>query len=296
MAAKNKQPETILLAREGDGTIQLTFTIPWSEINSKMTTVAADMAQNIEVPGFRKGKAPLKQVLDKIPREHLVEHTLQEILPKYFSQAIETHNIKPAMYPKFELISAENEKDWQIRAITAEIPDIKLTDYKKEITGAIAAKKIWTPQKGEKKDDKKTLSQEEKEQIALNTLLEKAEITIPHVLVEQEVDAKLAGLLERLETLGLSLESYLASTGKNPQELREEYSAQAKETLKLELILNFVAQNEKVEITDEEVNAFIKAAEADPNFGKNMDKSQQESIVRSVLRKRKVLSMLANLG
>ncbi len=296
MAAKSKNPESISLAREDDGTIQLTFTIPWLEVNSKMTTVAAELAQNIEVPGFRKGKAPLEQAINKIPREHLIEHTLQEILPKYFSEAVEIYKIKPAMYPKFELISAENEKDWQIRAITAEIPDIKLVDYKNEITGAIAAKNIWTPKKGEKKDSQKTLSQEEKEQIALSTLLEKSEITIPHILVEQEVDAKLASLLERLETLGLSLDNYLASIGKNPQGLREEYTAQAKETLKLELILNYVAQKEKVEISDKEVNAFIEAAEADPNFGKNLDKSQQKNVVRSVLRKRKVLSTLANLG
>jgi len=295
-ASRAQKSQSISLAREDDGTIQLTFTIPWVEIESRMTEVATQMGEKIEVAGFRKGKAPLERVINQIPRDQLVERTLREILPKYFSEAINKHKLNPAMYPRFELISAENDKDWQVRAITCEIPDINLPDYKKEVKGAIASKNIWTPKKGEKAQEKKELTNEEKEQIALKTLLEKTQITIPNVLVEQEVDAKLASLLERLETLGISLENYLASTGKDPKTLREEYASQAKETLKLELLLNTISQEEKVEVSDEEVSEFITAAKADPNFGKSLDETQQKNVVRSVLRKRKVLSMLSNLG
>lgn len=291
---KTEKPQTISLAREADGTIQLTFTIIKAEIEKKMAEVAAAMGQTIEVPGFRKGKAPLKRVLNHIPREQLIERSLRDILPKYFSDAIEKHKLKPAMYPKFELVSAEEGKDWQVRAITCEVPEIELNDYKKEVRGTLAAKNIWSPKKGDQ--DKRALTVEEKEQLTLKTLLEKIKVIIPHVLIEEEVDAKLASLLSRLETLGLSLESYLASIKKNPQMLRDEYIAQAKENLQLELILNAIAQKEKVEIPDQEVDELIKAAQGDPNFGKSLDEAQQKSTVRSILRKRKVLSMLSDLG
>ncbi len=292
--AGTKKQQTVSLAREEDGTIQLTFTIIRNEVEKKLAEVASDMGQKMEVPGFRKGKAPLERIMNQIPREQLIEQGLRDILPKYFSDAVKKYKLKPAMYPKFELISAEEGKDWQIRAITCEIPEIKLNDYKKEVQGVLAAQNIWTPKEGDK--DKKELTQEEKEQLVLKTLLDKTNVTIPHVLIDEEVDAKLANLLNRLETLGLSLENYLTSIKKNPQTLRDEYATQAKETLQLELLLDHIAQKEAIEITDQEVEDFIKAAQGDPNFGKTLSKDQQKNAIRSILRKRGVLAKLSSLG
>lgn len=297
--AKKKETDktTIPMSKSEDGTIKFTFTISWKELKNTQRRVAESMKGNIEVPGFRKGKAPLQKVIQHIPDDTLTERALQQILPQYFEKAIRQHKVQPAIYPKFSLIKAQEGEDWQIEAKTTEVPEVKLGEYKKEIKGAATAKNIWTPEKGidKKPKENKEPSRQEKEQIVLEAITKIANVKIPQMLIDQEVDTKLSALLGRIENLGLSLESYLASTGKNAQTLRQEYQKQAEQTLKLELILNKIAQEEKVEASEEEMDEFIKAAQADPNIGDRLKDPAQKQIVASILRKRKVLDNLVSL-
>jgi len=295
--SKAKTSAKIPMSRTEDGTVKFTLVISWKEIETAREKVAESMRGKIEVDGFRKGKAPLDKIMQQIPEDTLAERALQQLLPQYFGKAIKEHKIQPAIYPKFSLIKAQEGEDWQIEAKTTEVPTVKLGDYKKEIKGNAAAKNIWVPEKGidKKPEEKKELSRQEKEQIALDAIVKIAEVDIPQMLVDQEVEAKLSALLARIEKLGLSLESYLASTGKNPQNLREEYQQQATQTLKLELILNKIAQEEKVEASEKEVQDFIKAAQADPNIGEKLNEPAQKQVVASILRKRKVLDNLVSL-
>ena len=55
----NKASSDAVLAKSADGTIQITFTIPWKEILQNRTKAAEELGKNLDIPGFRKGKAPL---------------------------------------------------------------------------------------------------------------------------------------------------------------------------------------------------------------------------------------------
>ena len=50
---------TSVVAKEGDGNIQITFTIPTDLVSSTKEEVIKELAKDITVPGFRKGMAPL---------------------------------------------------------------------------------------------------------------------------------------------------------------------------------------------------------------------------------------------
>src|SRR5258706_424878 len=86
-----------------------------------------------------------------------------------------------------------------------------------------------------------SIIQKEKEQIVLKTLIDNIKVSIPKLLIDDEVNHRLSDLLARIEKLGLNLDSYLASVGKTPQSLREEYERQVKDGVSLELILNKIA-------------------------------------------------------
>lgn len=295
---KNDQKITSNLARGDDGNIQITYTIPFSQIEEKRKKVAKKMAESVEVPGFRKGKAPLSKVINHLPQEKLLQSTLSEILPALVAESIKEHKLKPAVYPKFELVKAVEGEDWQVRAITCEIPEIKLGDYKKKIKGALRAKNIWTPGKGEKDEkEKKQKSQAEKEQEVMKVLVNEVDIKIPKLLIEEEVNKRLSNLLEKIEKLGLNLDSYLASVGKTPQTLREEYEKQAKEALKLDLALQKIAEEEKIKIDEKKIDEAIKvSANADPNLEKALNTPDQKRYIESVMKKREALSSLTNLA
>ena len=296
MAAKKQKPKKVSssIAKSNDGKIQLTFSIPFNQIKEAKEKVASEIGKDIQVPGFRKGNAPLDKVISQIPQNTLVEKTLGKILPKLIAEAIKENKIKPAVYPRFELVKATEGEDWQIRATTCELPQINLGNYKKTIVGAARAKTIWTPDK-DKQEKKKELTREEKEQEIIKTLLETIKIDIPKLLIDEEVNHRLSGLLGRIEKLGLSLESYLSSIGKTPETLRQEYETQAKEVIKLNFILNKIADEEKIKIEENQIKETLKVSAGDPKLAERLDTPEQRRIIESVLRRKGALDALTAL-
>jgi trigger factor len=284
---------TSTLAKAQDGSLQITFVVPWSFIDTAKGQALKEIAKETEIPGFRKGMAPPEKVKSHVSEALVIEKALQKLLPEALGQALRQYKLTPAIYPKFELVSAKDGEDWQIRAVTCELPEVALGDYKAKIAGEARAKHIWTPGKGESKD--KGPSKEEKEQEVLKLLLQEIKIDIPTLLVSEEVDSRLASLLERTEKLGLSLESYLSSVGKTPESIRADYEVQARNTIALELILNKIAQEEGIKISDSQIDELIASSSSTPEAKARLNLPEQRRLISSFLARRAALDSLLNL-
>lgn len=273
---------TSSVAKSDDGTVQITFSIPSQIVEKERQEAIAHMAKDVKVPGFRPGKAPADLAQSKLDAGHVLEHALSHILPKAFSDSIQEHNLQPVAYPKFEVVSQGDM--WQIRATTAEIIEFDLGDYKKIVAQALDEPKILKP--GE---EKKEMTRDEKEQKALLALVDSIKVKVPQLLIEDEINSRLSQLLERIEKLGLTLEGYLASLGKNIEQLKSEYQAQTNTSIALELILNKIAEKEGIKADPAEVEKAIQAAGLENS---QQDPAQQRRILESVLRRRAVLDAL----
>lgn len=293
-ASKNKRVDTSTIAKSDDGTIQINFTIPHSSIKKAKEEVAKEEAKNVNIPGFRPGKAPLDKVLEKIPENELLEKSLSKILPNLLTSAVEKHKIVPAIYPKFELVSAKENEDWQIRAVTCELPKIELGNYKKGLSSLKKVSTIWTPGK-EKGGDTKEPTREENEQSIMKYLLESIKFEIPKVLIDEEVNNRLSKLLERIEKLGLTLESYLTSINKSAQSLRKEYETQAKNSLAIDLILTEISKLEKLEVDKKDIDAAVTAGNVDPKLQKELDTPERRRFIEAILKRRKALDFITSL-
>ena len=298
---KNKKPKiTNSVARSDDGTVQINFSIPYSEIEKSQNKVVEDLSKQITVPGFRRGNAPKDKVRTQIPEKTLMEKTISQIFPNLLAEAIKENKLKPAIYPKVELISAKPGETWQVRATTCELPEFSLGEYKKALKSASSSSQIWTPEKG-KADTKREPTQQEKEQAAIQALLGVVEITIPNLLIEEEVNARLAKLLQQIEKLGLNLDSYLASVGKNAESLRAEYKAQAETTLKMDLILGKIADEQSLEADKTELEKLIsqskihKHADGTEHKLSKEELESQERTFEISLKKRSALDYVVSL-
>ncbi len=285
-----------VVAKDSDGTIQITFTIQKEIIVGNQKKALEEMAKEIEVPGFRKGNAPIDKVKEHVSRKKLIEKTLSGILPKMFSDALINEKIRPSVFPKFELVSSAEGEDWQVRAITCEIPAFELGDYKGKIKGLFSQGKIWTPEKGlDEKEGSKEPTRVEKEQKIIEVLLQTVTAVVPKILIDEEVNSRLSQLLSRIEKLGLTLEGYLTSIGKNPQNLREEYAKQSEEAIKIELILEKVAGEEKITVSENEIDEAVKASSSDPKIKENLKSPEQLSLIKTIILRRKALDFLLTL-
>lgn len=275
------------------GNLELTITIPWGKVKQTYDAVLTKAVSETTLKGFRKGKAPKKLIEQKANKNTLYEETLKRLIPEIYSQAAKEQKIKPVVTPQLKVISSQEGKDWQIQAVTCELPDIKLGDYQSEIRKAIAADKIWVPGKEQKNKEKKG-SEEEKLSKIFKTLQETIKFQIPEILVQDEVNRMLSRLIDQTAKLGLTVDQYLISVGKNIDQLRAEYRKQAEELLKIELILSAIADKENISVSEEEIAKLIQAV-PDEKTKKTLNAPEQKLYLRQLLRKRKVIDNLSRL-
>ena len=281
------------LNRLPNGNIELTITIPWKKVKTAYEKVLDKVVKETEIKGFRKGKAPKKLVEEKLNKATLYEEVLKILVPEVYTQAVKEHKIRPIFPPQLKLISAQDGKDWQIQATTCEPPEVKLGKYKEEIKGAFAAQKIWVLGKNKKQKENKA-TEEEKLGKIFKTLLETCQLQIPEILIEDEVKRMLARLIDQTAKLGLTVEEYLTSQNKTVDQIRAAYRQQAEELLRLEFILSAIADEQKIQVTDKEVEEMIRTV-PDEKTRKELQTFEQKLYLRHLLRKRRVIDNLTSL-
>jgi len=282
-----------ILAKTATGEVQLTITIPVQEIKAAYDKAFEEIAKELELPGFRKGKAPKKLLEEKIDKSKVYERVLQTLVPQAYIEAVKEHNLKPILSPKAELLKVKEGEDWEIRATTCETPEVELGKYKEEVRKALAPTKIWTPgtQKSQKSSEN---TEDEKTQKVVQKLLEIVKVDLPEMLVEDEVSRTLANLINQTNTLGLTIDQYLSSIGKTAETLRAEYKEKIVGQLKLQFALDEIAEKEKIEVSDKEVDDLIKAA-GDEKLKQNLNEPFQKEYLKGILRRRKSLDFLVKL-
>lgn len=271
------------LNRKPDGTIELTITIPSTDIAKTKEELIANQVKAVSVPGFRKGKAPKKLVEEQINTEKLQEEILKKLLPAYYIEAVKKHDLKPIINPKIHVTTVEEDKDWEFTAITAEAPQLVLGDYKKKVQAVTAKSKIIIPGKE---------TQPPKFEDIMDAVLAAVTVTIPKVLIDQEVDRLLSQMLDEVKTLGLTLDQYLSSTKKDPQILREEYAKKAEFDIKIEFVLQKIAEAEKITVEQKEIDEAIQKAKDDAER-KNLEANRY--LLAAIIRQQKTLDFLKNL-
>ncbi len=283
---------TSALTRLPNGNLELTISIPWNKITITYQDALAKLAKSTEIKGFRKGKAPQKLIEDKLGKPAIYEEVLKAIIPNIYSETIKEHNLRPVVSPQIKVTSLEENKDWQIVATTCELPKVDLGDYKGEVRSALAAEKIWVP--GKEKKKKEEIADEEKMGKIFKTLLEKCKVDLPQILVIDEVNRMLSRLIDQTNKLGLTVEQYLASVGKTIDQIKADYQKQAEETLKLELILSAIAEEQKITVSDEEVDKMLQAI-PDEKTRQATNTPEQRIYLKQLLRKRRAIDNLSSL-
>lgn len=271
--------------------VEILITIPWEEIKKTYEEELEKAALKIQIKGFRKGKAPMKLVEEKIDRSKIYSEVISKTIPLYYQESLNKNNLKPITSPKITLSSAEEGKDWEVKILIAEKPEVNLGNYKDELRKINKSSKIWVPGE-DKKEEPNQKNKEERIQKILKWLLGNIKIEISNLIIEEEVNRKLAELIDQTQKLGLTVEQYLSSTNKTPESLKEEYRLQAEELWKLEFILEEVADKENLVIENKEIEELIQKTK-DEEQRKNLE--SQRYLLASLLRRQKTLDFLTSL-
>ena len=88
------------------------------------------LAQHVNVPGFRKGKAPAKILEKHIGVEYIQREVLESLLPRVFSEAITKNNYQTVSEPSVDYFNFEDDGSLSVKAKVELRPEFTLPEYK----------------------------------------------------------------------------------------------------------------------------------------------------------------------
>ena len=108
---------------------RITFTVPFAEVRKELDAVYEELKKTVDVPGFRRGKAPRQIVETRLGRAFR-ERAIDRIRQRAYTQAIREHKVRAIRLPAFKDLSFERDQPFTFEATVEVIPDITLPDYK----------------------------------------------------------------------------------------------------------------------------------------------------------------------
>ena len=137
----------------------------------------------------------------------------------------------------------------------------KLTDefvkeFTKEAASTVAEYKEKL--KEEIKLEKENLAEKSYSDKVISTAVENAKVSVPEKLVEQEVNSMFEQFTGNLSRQGLSFDLYEQFTGKGEADLKAEMKSDAENKIKTSFVLGEIAEVEKVEVTEADIDAEVK--------------------------------------
>jgi trigger factor len=107
---------------------KLTVEVPFEELKPSLDAAYKKIAQQINVPGFRKGKVPPMVIDRQIGRGPVLDEAINEALPKIYVQALQDNDIEPLAQPEIDITKFEDNESLEFTAEVDVRPQITLPD------------------------------------------------------------------------------------------------------------------------------------------------------------------------
>ena len=140
--------------------------------------------------------------------------------------------------------------------VLPELTDEFVKEFSKEAASTVAEYKEKL--KEEIKLEKENLAEKSYSDKVISTAVENAKLSVPEKLVEQEVNSMFEQFTGNLSRQGLSFDLYEQFTGKGEADLKAEMKSDAENKIKTSFVLGEIAEVEKVEVTDADIDAEVK--------------------------------------
>ena len=189
-----------------------------------------ELGSNSFIPGFEEqlvglGTGDFKDVEVTFPEHYHAENLAGK--PAVFK--VKVHEIKRKQLPKLDDEFAKDVSEFET-----------LDEYKADL-------------KKQLQDRKERDAESAREAAVVEKAAENAEVEIPHAMIESEIQHMVKDLDNRLRMQGMNIDMFLTLSGQTIADLREQMQKEANTRVKNNLVLEQIAKEEKVSITDEEL-------------------------------------------
>jgi len=266
---------------------ELKFEIPKERVAKKFDEVYKELGKIIKVKGFRPGKVP-RHILESQHSDKAKDEVFRKLVPEVYHEGVQQENLIPLDMPEIADVTFKGG----CITFTAKLdikPDVSISSYKgikvkrksSEVTEEEINKTLEYFKKGQGKegqsdvkvDDafanglgypnleefKKSLSRQletdkdrqnraDVENQIIDNLLKKVKLTVPESLVRRQIEHRIEHEKKHMQSHGSSNEDI----NKKEKELREQLREPVEREVKIYLVLDKIAEMEKIEVKEGE--------------------------------------------
>ena len=108
---------------------KLTVEVPFEELKPSLDAAYKKIAQQINVPGFRRGKVPPLVIDRQVGRSAVLDEAINEALPKLYVEALQAGGLEPLAQPEIDITKFEDNDSLEFTAEVDVRPEIELPSY-----------------------------------------------------------------------------------------------------------------------------------------------------------------------
>lgn len=135
--------------------VKLEITVEVEKFNEAMKKAYTKNAKQFNIPGFRKGKAPMNIIKKYYGEGVFYEDAINFCCDDTYPEALKEHNIKPVDYPQIDIVQVGEGKDFVYTATVVVVPEVQLGEYK----GLEVTKPVYEVKEEEIENELKSMQQ-----------------------------------------------------------------------------------------------------------------------------------------
>ncbi len=117
-----------------DSQTEILVAIPAEAFDKIIETTIEALGKDVEVQGFRKGKAPKNIVEKSLGEENILHHAGEEAVKMGYSQAVRDNKLEIIGRPEIKVTKSARGNDFEFKAVVSVLPSFNLPDYKKSVS------------------------------------------------------------------------------------------------------------------------------------------------------------------
>lgn len=264
--------------------LEIKFEVPVEEFQTFVEKAILKLGENVEIEGFRKGKAPKEMIEKMLRQETILKEASQECVRDNYLKVVQEEGIEPLGQPEISVLKLAPNNPFEFKAVIAVLPEIIIADYQ-EIVPKIKKREVKvTEEEIEKlKQEKARMEKEKLRQEILDKIASSSKMEIPEVLIDSEKNRMMATIKEQVsQMLGIGFEEYLKKINKTEKEIANTFLPEAEKRIKNSLVLREIQKKEKFEITEKEFSdEMAKIAKTNPGLDKNQLREYTENVIKN---------------
>ena len=108
--------------------VDIEITIDDFVVNKHLKTAATKISQSVNIPGFRKGKAPYSLIESQYGKDYILENSLDPIIQEVIPPVLDEQKLEYPCAPKVDIL--EREPKLKINLMVPLMPEVEVGDYK----------------------------------------------------------------------------------------------------------------------------------------------------------------------